>query len=120
VIVDGAWKPLSDLQRPASAIMIAENKSRYRSIYSTDFNAALKGGSGGTAARSRATGLSGDVSAGEGHFQVHAKMVNFIFADGHVKALRLSATFVPEDLWSTGASAAQLKTWSDNVRPEYR
>jgi prepilin-type processing-associated H-X9-DG protein len=41
-----------------------------------------------------------------GHFQ----MPNFLFADGHVKAMRIEATLSPVNMWNTDNKAAMPST----------
>jgi prepilin-type N-terminal cleavage/methylation domain-containing protein/prepilin-type processing-associated H-X9-DG protein len=55
----------------------------------------------------------------EGTYQLHQGFVNFIFGDGHVKALKLGATAIPNDMWDSGESLSQRNTIVQNMQTEY-
>jgi prepilin-type N-terminal cleavage/methylation domain-containing protein/prepilin-type processing-associated H-X9-DG protein len=70
-------------------------------------------------------GYSGSCAyANGGSFQIHQfdtnNLVNFIFADGHVKSMNLGATAIPNDLWDSGESLSQRTTIVQNMLPEYQ
>jgi prepilin-type processing-associated H-X9-DG protein len=56
----------------------------------------------------------------EGTFQTHQGLINFVFADGHVKPLKLAATAIPNDLWDSGYTLAQRSELVNSMLPEYR
>lgn len=66
---------------------------------------------------------------GSGAFNVHSGMINFIFADTHVQALKLVRTYLPQQMWvpdtaATNATAASgnqpFTTMAAQILPEYQ
>lgn len=114
--IDGL-SPLARLDKPADSIMIMENKSRYTD--GTWGNAAYPAVAGNIMINFT-TGASEALVPGEGLMQSHAKMVNFVFADGHAKAMKPQATLWPEEKWNCTdflpypCPAATRKTINDN------
>lgn len=111
--------PLARLDRPADSITIIENKSRWmdatwgHACNTIDANNIMRNFVANTAEA---------VVTGEGYMQAHAKMSNFIFADGHVKAMKPQRTLIPDDLWNCGTacSATARQTAVNNCALEYR
>jgi prepilin-type processing-associated H-X9-DG protein len=56
----------------------------------------------------------------QGTFQTHQGLVNFIFADSHVKAMKLADTAVPNDMWDGGYSLGDRTVLVDYMRTEYK
>ncbi|HOC31481.1 MAG TPA: DUF1559 domain-containing protein [Armatimonadota bacterium] len=60
----------------------------------------------------------------QGGFQTHSGMINFIFADTHVKAMKLKATLAPENMWemTPGANQATYTAFAQDAQlcKEYR
>lgn len=70
------------------------------------------------------TGGVGSASPDEGVFQAHNKVCNWIFADGHAKAMPPQRTLLPDDMWVKDKSApyplANRQAWVDARPAEYR
>jgi prepilin-type processing-associated H-X9-DG protein len=83
---------MASIDRPADAIMILENKNRL-----SDATYAIVGTplSHPNYVPQNRSGVAASVPPTEGALQHHNKMVNFIFADGHAKAMRLDRTIFP-------------------------
>ncbi len=115
--------PLSAIESPADAIAVNENKGRYMD---STWNNAWQTINSGTVMRNWVTNQPEGVSAGEGWLQAHAKMSNFLFADGHAKAMKPQATIWPNDLWNctnsltVPCSAANRQLRAGQVAAEYR
>jgi len=56
---------------------------------------------------------SGDITIGKWTLQNHLGMTNFLFADGHVKSLKPTATVTPTCLWTSDNSACPNSTVTD-------
>jgi prepilin-type N-terminal cleavage/methylation domain-containing protein len=54
-----------------------------------------------------------------GAFQPHQAFVNFIFFDSHVKAEKLAATALPNDLWDSNTSIPFRQTLIQQMHTEY-
>ena len=107
---------LAAIERSADTILIAENKSNGAVTEAWSVGRKLSEG----APKHRTTGVAATVAADEGYFQAHNKMVHFIFADGHAKAMRPDRTLLPDDLWMSGLSL-ELRQGRVNVMPaEYK
>jgi prepilin-type N-terminal cleavage/methylation domain-containing protein/prepilin-type processing-associated H-X9-DG protein len=119
----GPSRALAELEKPASLILIAENK--YRFVDTAWYNVGIRMNSG-NAPRDIDTNVpTTDFSPTEGVFQTHQKMVNFIFGDGHAKAMRLDRTLLPDNYWTneTGAGVPSLtdrQNQVNNMSPDYR
>jgi prepilin-type N-terminal cleavage/methylation domain-containing protein/prepilin-type processing-associated H-X9-DG protein len=57
-----------------------------------------------------------------GAVHTHFRRSNFIFADGHAKALTMIQTLLPQSMWSgvQPLSAKQVSSLAKQMRPEYR
>jgi len=64
-----------------------------------------------------------------GTYMVHQGMVNFIFCDGHAKAMKLAHTVIPNDLWQSTAYIANSagptplatrQSWVSGMLNEYK
>jgi prepilin-type N-terminal cleavage/methylation domain-containing protein/prepilin-type processing-associated H-X9-DG protein len=94
---------LSNVQTPAQKIMVAETGITGAAVGWPDW------GGGGSA------NWRNDM-AGNG-FKGHLGMGNFLFADGHVKAMKPGATNTPFNMWGTfdgnpGGGACNVGPWS--------
>jgi prepilin-type N-terminal cleavage/methylation domain-containing protein/prepilin-type processing-associated H-X9-DG protein len=124
MIIEGL-SPLSAIDSPSEAIMVAENKSRYSDANWTSTYSAL---GSGNVMLNFTTNQPESFATGEGFIQSHQKMGNFVFADGHVKAMRPQATIWPNDLWnctntnnaSLACPAATRQTRASQVPAEYK
>ena len=120
--IDGL-SPLSDIASPSEAIMIVENKGRFTDA---NWNNAWSALDSTNVMRNYITQQPEAVVAGEGFLQAHQKMSNFVFADGHVKAMRPQATLMPSDLWNCTTSltvpctAANRALRAGQVPAEYK
>jgi prepilin-type processing-associated H-X9-DG protein len=119
--------PLSDFDRPAEAIAVVENKTRWADA---QWNHAWQPMDTANIMLNFTTNTTEKVVAGEGFLQAHQKMSNFLFADGHVKAMRPQATIWPTELWNCtkanaagyppACPAATRQTRFNQVAAEYR
>ncbi|MES2464016.1 MAG: DUF1559 domain-containing protein [Armatimonadota bacterium] len=120
--VDGV-SPLAALSSPAESILIVENKARYADA---QWNNAWNTLDTANVMRNFITQQPEPVVPGEGYLQSHQKMSNFVFADGHVKAMRPQATIMPNDLWNCTNSptvpctAANRQLRAGQVAAEYK
>jgi len=60
---------------------------------------------------------------GAGPFSSHSGILNWTFADGHAKAIKLAATVAPTWMWSDNPDAGYIKQVQDginNVNTEYK
>jgi prepilin-type N-terminal cleavage/methylation domain-containing protein/prepilin-type processing-associated H-X9-DG protein len=117
--------PLSGIDAPGSAIMIIENKTRWADAAwyhaSSTMNSA-------NIMLNWTTSQPEPVITGEGYLQAHQKMCNFVFADGHAKAMKPQATLTatPYDMWnclkgkSAACTTATLASGAAGVAPEYK
>jgi len=118
--------PLSRFKNPAGTILIVESRSPFSDLQSD-------GGAPGfwdqPNSNYQGRNLYRNPVQGRGGFHHHNGRINFIFADTHVRALKLSETFVPVPMWplkpglvsspSNGRSYAEMAK-SQNMLPEYR
>jgi prepilin-type N-terminal cleavage/methylation domain-containing protein/prepilin-type processing-associated H-X9-DG protein len=117
--------PLSNIQSPSETILITENKTRwtdaiFRIAYlpQTTSDVMRSNFPAGTTAES--------FSASEGMTNVHQKMSNYVFADGHAKAMRPPTTVWPTDLWNCTNSgyvrctATERQNGFNNPAAEYK
>jgi prepilin-type N-terminal cleavage/methylation domain-containing protein/prepilin-type processing-associated H-X9-DG protein len=118
---------LAALDRPAESIAIVENRSRWADA--TWFHACRAMDANNIMRNWTAAGQPAEAfSPGEGYLQGHAKMSNFIFADGHAKAHKPQQTLIPNEMWNcsvatpslTACSPAQRQTEVNNCALEYR
>jgi prepilin-type processing-associated H-X9-DG protein len=115
--------PLAALDRPAESIAIVESKARWADA---TWGAACNRMDANNIMRNWTTNTAEAVVAGEGYLQSHAKMSNFVFADGHAKAHKPQATLMPNELWnctnwSSGpCSLTQRQNAVNNCALEYR
>jgi prepilin-type N-terminal cleavage/methylation domain-containing protein len=56
----------------------------------------------------------------QGAFQPHQAFVNFIFFDSHVKAQKLAATALPNDLWDSGQPLNSRVSFVQGMHTEYQ
>ena len=124
MILDGL-SPLSAIDAPSESVMVAENKSKYSDCNWTAVYSAL---SSTSVMLNFTTNQPETVVAGEGFLQAHQGMSNFVFADGHVKAMKPQNTIYPSDLWNCTNSttpglacpAATRQTRATQVPAEYK
>jgi prepilin-type N-terminal cleavage/methylation domain-containing protein/prepilin-type processing-associated H-X9-DG protein len=115
--------PLAGIDRPADAIAVTENRARWADA---TWTAACRAMDTNNIMRNWVTGAAEGVIPGEGYMQSHNKMSNFVFADGHSKAMSPPATVWPNELWNctnttTTACSAAARQSCFNGRPnEYR
>jgi prepilin-type N-terminal cleavage/methylation domain-containing protein/prepilin-type processing-associated H-X9-DG protein len=111
--------PLAALTTPAETLVCTENKTDRINVGALRIGVQLIN----SLPRTR-TGGTGSATPDEGVFQAHNKMCNWIFADGHVKAMRPNQTILPNDLWVKDKNApntlANRQTWANNMPAEYR
>jgi prepilin-type N-terminal cleavage/methylation domain-containing protein/prepilin-type processing-associated H-X9-DG protein len=90
----------------------------------TGIAGAYQGGATPCASPSNPEGTTATVAQcpllGEGPFQSHQGLVNFVFADGHSSAMKLAATAVPNDLWDSGLTLSQREKILSTMNTEYR
>jgi len=103
---------ISQIQSPADAILAVDGRGMGDDV-KPYFIAGYDNGAAGyqecTATYPEDEGnvtlpYCGDATVGT--FMVHQGMVNFIFCDGHAKAMKLSHTVLPNDLWQSTAYIA--------------
>jgi len=123
---------LSSIIDPADTIMVTDSRTGYNDVKPV-FIASSVAASG-----QENSGL-GVWSGGapplytlqDGEFQSHQGMVNFLFCDGHAKAMKLAHTVLPDDLWqSTGidptntflqpTSLQTRQSWVSTMLNEYK
>lgn len=120
--IDGL-APLASIDRPADSVMVVENKSRWADA---TWNHAWQPMDVNNIMRNWVANTAESFSADEGFLQAHSKMSNFVFTDGHVKAMRPQATIWPSDLWNCTTSTtlacpeATRQTRATQVANEYR
>ncbi len=56
---------------------------------------------------------SNDINSGTYNLQNHLGMTNFLFADGHVKSMKPTATVTPTCLWTVDNTACSTNTTND-------
>ncbi|HEY3269500.1 MAG TPA: prepilin-type N-terminal cleavage/methylation domain-containing protein [Armatimonadota bacterium] len=117
--------PLGKVRNPAGTILIVESRSPFSDLQSDagaygfweQPNANYQGP------------LFRNPQRAKGGFEQHGGRINFIFADTHVRSLKLSQTFVPDSMWplipGTKASPSNFRLYTDlakdqNMLPEYR
>lgn len=110
--------PLSAFKSPAGTILFVESRSIYSDLRAYSGDQAFANW-----IRPTVPGLKSTSSG----FNSHNGMINFIFADTHVQALKLARTFVPQQMWSpdpaTTYSVACGMNYSDmpaRILPEYQ
>jgi len=84
----GIDTPLAKITAPANTMMVLETRMEYPDLGLWNFPWDLSG----------VFGLKG-----AGAFNSHNGRINFAFADGHSKAMKLAATISPNWLWSDAA-----------------
>ncbi|HEY3413127.1 MAG TPA: prepilin-type N-terminal cleavage/methylation domain-containing protein [Armatimonadota bacterium] len=112
--------PTSAFKSPSGTILFVESRSIYSDLRAYSGNQAFLNW---IRQHGNATGLKDT----EGGFTTHSGMVNFIFADTHVQAMKLAKTYVPQQMWSpdpaTTYSVACAQNYADmpaQLLPEYR
>jgi len=55
----------------------------------------------------------------KGTFQLDQGFVNFIFADSHVRPLKLASTAIPNDMWNSGYTLSERTALVQNMLTEY-
>jgi prepilin-type N-terminal cleavage/methylation domain-containing protein/prepilin-type processing-associated H-X9-DG protein len=107
----GGGSPLSGYPHPSSTIMIAETEiDRFPEIVLSDTQAILPGGNS---------------TAGSQLWAGHLQTSNFLFCDGHVKAMRPQQTIQGDNLWlrdrdyvariNQGPNAGDMKVITDRI-----
>lgn len=94
-----AGVPSSAFKNPAGTILFVESRSSYSDLraYSGTLSFA-------NFIKVTVPGLKPD----HGGFNTHSGMMNFIFADTHVQAMKLARTYAPQQMWSPDPAT----TWS--------
>lgn len=118
---------LADVPEPAGTVLIGESKMRWADLSARDIGKHLVSckssetdGANTCCAALDRNGNPGSASPTEGCFQAHSKLVQFTFADGHAKALRLERTLVPDDMWLSGISLNSRRAIVSKLPEEYR
>jgi prepilin-type N-terminal cleavage/methylation domain-containing protein/prepilin-type processing-associated H-X9-DG protein len=93
IIIDasGAGRAMSSVESPSTRLMVVE--ARYYTPFSGDWE--FGAGMIGMAYNSGKFVLGTDVR----HFAGHLSTSNYLFADGHVKAMRPTRTMSPMNMW---------------------
>ncbi|HEY3269478.1 MAG TPA: prepilin-type N-terminal cleavage/methylation domain-containing protein [Armatimonadota bacterium] len=113
--------PLSRFKNPSGTILFVESRASY-----SDLPAAGGGPAWAETGWIRPTIPNPKTNAGA--FNVHSGMINFIFADTHVQALKLIKTLVPQQMWSpdptattsAGSNNQSYASIASQMLPEYQ
>jgi prepilin-type N-terminal cleavage/methylation domain-containing protein/prepilin-type processing-associated H-X9-DG protein len=90
--------PLSAFKNPAGTILFVESRASYSDLPAD----------GGTSVWAETGWIKPTIpnpKSTNGAFNTHSGMINFIFADTHVQALKLVRTYVPQQMWSPDPTA---------------
>ena len=100
---------LAQIDEPASTIMIADTQAPWNDTKLDWIGAKSIGDTADTIDNGGGPGLPGAPGQFQGNqipafgplpeFQNHQGFVNFVFADGHVKSMKLAQTLLPTSLW---------------------
>jgi prepilin-type N-terminal cleavage/methylation domain-containing protein/prepilin-type processing-associated H-X9-DG protein len=85
---------------PADTVLMTDCRTGYNDVKPAFIHTNIVG-SGEAAATSFSGGTAPQYTTDQGAFQQHQGLVNFLFADGHAKAKKLSSTVMPNDLWQS-------------------
>jgi len=125
---------ISEIQSPADAIMAVDGRGMGDDV-KPSFIAGQNNAGAGYAECSPVPEDEGNVQlpyctdTTVGTYMVHQGMVNFIFCDGHAKAMKLSHTVLPNDLWQSTVYVANSATptplatrqlWVSTMLNEYK
>jgi prepilin-type N-terminal cleavage/methylation domain-containing protein/prepilin-type processing-associated H-X9-DG protein len=101
--------PLSKFKNPAGTILFLESRSAYSDMPASGSGQGFKAFIAETIPGIKLT---------NGGMNTHSGMINFIFADTHVQALKLIKTYIPQQMWTgdpadTTAPASQGMKFTD-------
>jgi len=108
--------PMSKFKSPSNTILFVESRVSYSDITSD-------GGSPSWVETGFIVKTIKNPKGDKGGFNTHSGMINFIFADTHVRSMKLRQTFVPDQMWSTEPDTTGKYTrlaQDANILAEYR
>jgi len=123
------YSSIAQIDSPSTHIMIADtrapwNDTRARWVGADSIGAANGPGVPGSGSDFKGGSVPNFGPLGE--FQNHQGQVNFMFADTHVKSMKLVRTIQPVNMWNSidaagnPESAATLQGYASTMRAEYR
>ncbi|MGC8832436.1 MAG: DUF1559 domain-containing protein [Armatimonadota bacterium] len=91
-------RELSEIKNPSDLICIIETRTVWPDFYT------------------QSDAFQWTVEPGKSVYQTHQHRINFVFADTHVKSLKLIQTVYPKQLWSGVETPEQQKYFEDMVK----
>lgn len=124
---------ISSILSPGDTIMMLDSRTGWNDakpfFISTNIGQDGSGGAGEPGASTFSGLARPQYTSDQGAFQVHQGLVNFLFCDGHAKAMKLAHTVLPNDMWqnSIAISGTPIPTpqstraqWVQSMLNEYK